>query len=265
MIIGYVQFEPLLNDQKTTMATVEKLIAQGRDADLLVLPELSNSGYSFPSREHALNASETQDDSIFLELIQTACKRSNVHVVCGFNEREGDRLFNSALLVGPDGIVGKYRKMHLFLNEMDIFEPGNLGLPVFDIGICKIGILICFDWVFPEAWRILALKGADIICHPSNLVIPGLAQRAVPVQAIMNRVFTVTANRIGTEGELTFTGRSIIADPDGEVLAEASSTKEEVKLAEIDISLARDKMITERNHLFDDRRPKEYSRLVEPS
>jgi len=264
MIIGFAQFEPLLNDQKSTMDTVEKLIALGRDADLLVLPELSNSGYSFPSREHAVNASESLDNSIFIKLIQTACKSNNMHIVCGFNELDNDRLYNSALLVGPDGIIGKYRKLHLFLNEKDIFEPGNVGLPVFDIGKCKLGILICFDWVFPEAWRILALKGADIICHPSNLVIPGLAQRAVPIQAIMNRVFTVTANRIGTEGELIFTGRSIIADPDGEVLAEASSTKEEVKLVEIDVSLARDKMITARNHLFGDRRPKEYSRLVEP-
>ena len=264
MIIGFAQFEPRLNDHESTMETVEKLIALGRDSDLLVLPELSNSGYSFSSREHAMRVSESQDNGIFIKLIQTACKKHKMHIVCGFNEREDDRLYNSALLVGPDGMIGKYRKLHLFLNEKDIFEPGNVGLPVFDIGICKIGILICFDWVFPETWRILALKGADIICHPSNLVIPGLAQRAVPIQAVMNRVFTVTANRIGTEGELTFTGRSIIANPDGKVVVEASSTEEEVKLVEIDVSLARDKMITERNHLFEDRRPKEYSRLVEP-
>ena len=127
-------------------------------------------------------------------------------MVSGLNERDGDRLYNSAVLVGPEGYVGRYRKLHLFMNEKDYFQPGDAGLPVFDIGACKVGMLVCFDWQFPEAWRVLALKGADVICHPANLVLPGLAQRAVPIHALTNRVYVVTGNRTGTEGGLDLHG-----------------------------------------------------------
>jgi predicted amidohydrolase len=181
--------------------------------------------------------------------------------VSGFNERDGERPYNSAVLVGPDGYVGCYRKLHLFMNEKDFFEPGDAGLPVFDIGSCKVGMLVCFDWIFPEAWRSLALQGADVICHPSNLVLPGLAQRAVPIHALTNRVFVVTGNRVGAEGDLSFTGLSTIADPRGQVLVQASATEEEVNLVEVDVSLARDKDITSRNNLWADRRPEAYSVL----
>jgi len=136
-------------------------------------------------------------------------------------------------------------------------------LPVFDIGLCKIGMLVCFDWIFPEVWRIVALKGAEIICHPSNLVLPGLAQKAVPIHALTNRIYTITANRIGTEGNLSFTGLSTIANPNGDILFQASRTEEETVIKDIDIRLARDKIITKKNDLFSDRRPEEYSLLTE--
>ena len=125
-------------------------------------------------------------------------------------------------------------------------------------------MLICFDWVFPEAWRVLALKGADIICHPSNLVIPGLCQKALPVHAVCNRIFVVTANRIGTERDLMFTGLSTIANPRSDILVQASPDHEEVGLVDIDIALARNKNVTPRNHVFDDRRPEEYEGLFAP-
>ena len=124
-------------------------------------------------------------------------------------------------------------------------------------------MLVCFDWIFPEVWRIVALKGAEIICHPSNLVLPGFAQRAVPIHALTNRVYVITANRIGIEGELSFTGLSTIANPQGDILVQASQTEEEVGMEDIDIGMARDKMITPRNHVLHDRRPKEYSLLTE--
>ena len=166
------------------------------------------------------------------------------------------------MLVGPAGYVGRYRKLHLFLNEKDFFELGDEGLPVFDLGACRVGMLVCFDWIYPEVWRVLALKGADVICHPSNLVLPGLAQRAVPIHALTNRVYVVTANRIGSEGELTFTGLSTLADPRGEVLAQAPPAEEAVCVVDIDLALARDKQITPRNHLFADRRPEAYAELI---
>ena len=262
MKIGFIQFAPTLGDAAATMRHLDRLVEQAACADLLVLPELCNSGYNFASAEQAWATSELVGDSAFVRYLEALCQRLGCHIVSGFNERDGARLYNSAVLIGPAGYVGRYRKLHLFLNEKDFFEPGDEGLPVFDIGPCRVGMLVCFDWVHPEVWRVLALKGADVICHPSNLVLPGLAQRAVPIHALTNRVYVVTANRIGTEGELTFTGLSTIASPRGEVLAQASPAGEEVRVVEVDVSLARDKNITPRNHLFADRRPAEYLRLT---
>ena len=262
MKIGFAQFCPLLGDPQANLKTIERLIRSQPNADLLVLPELCNSGYNFVSKEQAWETSEEIASSAFVNQLIELCRELQLHIVAGINERDGDKLYNSAVLVGPEGVSGKYRKMHLFMNEKDIFQPGDIGLPVFDIGIAKIGIAICFDWFFPEVWRILALDGADIICHPSNLVIPGLCQRAIPIHALINHIFIVTANRIGTERELTFTGLSTIADPKGELLAQAVSDEESVTVVEIDVAQARDKKATARNNLFADRRPEEYRRLT---
>jgi len=263
MRIGFVQFAPSLADPLGNWDAIDVLIGRAKGAELLVLPELCHTGYRFESSEQAWELSETIDDSIYLNRLEKVCAERHFHVVTGFNERAGERLYNTAVLIGPSGVVGRYRKMHLFLDEKDIFEPGDVGLPVFDIGIGKVGMLICFDWIFPEVWRILALKGADIICHPSNLIIPGLCQKAVPVHAVCNRIFVITANRIGTERGLTFTGLSTVADPKGDVLLQASPDREEVGLVDIDISLAREKNTTPRNNVFEDRRPDEYFRLLE--
>lgn len=260
--IGFIQFAPVLGDVRATMGKIERLIGLATGADLLVLPELCNSGYNFASHEQAWATSEEISDSVFVQHLESLCQCHDLHIVSGFNERDGDRLYNSAILIGPRGYVGRYRKLHLFMDEKDHFEPGDAGLPVFDIGWCRVGMLVCFDWMFPEAWRVLALKGADVICHPSNLVLSGLAQRAVPVHALTNRLYVVTANRIGTERSLSFTGLSTIANPGGEVLVQASPSEEEVSLVDADVSLARDKHITSRNHIFADRRPQEYSLLL---
>jgi predicted amidohydrolase len=259
--VGFVQFSPVLGDVEATMAKIEHLCPHFSGADLLVFPELCNSGYNFESAEQAMATSETIGGSVFVEFLESLCRRLDCHIVSGLNEREGGNLYNTSVLVGPQGYLGRYRKLHLFMNEKDYFEPGNGGLPVFDIGSCRLGMLVCFDWQFPEVWRVLALKGADLVGHPSNLVLPGRAQRAVPVHALVNRIYTVTANRIGREGNLTFTGLSTIADPDGEVLLQASATENSVGLVDVDVQLARDKQVTARNHSFDDRRPSEYTLL----
>ena len=214
------------------------------------------------SRQQAWETAEEIECSRFLEFLRALCQRLDCHIVTGFNERAGEDLYNSAVLLNPWGYVGRYRKLHLFLNEKDYFRPGDEGLPVFDIGLCRVAMLVCFDWIFPEAWRVLALKGTDVICHPSNLVLPGLAQRAVPVRAVTNRVYVVTANRIGSEGELTFTGASTIAGPKGEVLVQAPPDQEAVEVVEVDVALARDKWITARNHVFEDRRVEMYEGLL---
>jgi len=263
MQVAFIQTHPRLAQPETNIARIEELIGKAGGAQLVVLPELCNTGYNFESRRQAWELSETVDNSNYLSRLHRLCADRQLHVVTGFNERAGDRLYNTAVLVGPSGVIGRYRKMHLFFNEKDIFEPGDLGLPVFDLGTVKVGMLICFDWIFPEVWRILALKGADIICHPSNLIIPGLCQKAVPAHAVCNRVFVITANRIGTERDLTFTGLSIIADPKANALIQASPDREEIGLVEIDVAVARDKQATARNHIFEDRRPQDYAVILD--
>jgi len=263
MNIGFIQFAPAFCNVEKTIRNIDKLIVQCKEADLVVLSELCNSGYNFSSREIAWKGSEDITNSLFIRFLESKCKEYGFYIVSGFNERYENLLFNSAILIGPGGYIGKYRKLHLFMNEKDYFQPGNVGLPIFDIGLCKIGLLVCFDWIFPEVWRILALKGADIICHPSNLVLPGFAQKAIPIHALLNHVYIVTSNRIGNERDLSFTGLSTIANPKGEILVQASQIAEEARIKKIDLNLARDKMITTRNNILADRRPEEYSLLTE--
>jgi predicted amidohydrolase len=143
------------------------------------------------------------------------------------------------------------------MNEKDIFNPGNAGLPVFDIGDVRIGVMICFDYLFPEPWRIMAQKGADLVCHPSNLI-TGNPHKCLPGIALMNRIFIATANRTGTEGEITFNGRSLFISPSGDIMGIASETKSEILTCTVDTDLSRNKMITARNHIFGDRRPESY-------
>lgn len=258
MKIGYLQFSPILADPPANAGKIEALLRGKTLPELLVLPELANSGYNFTSYQQALNSAERIETSDFIQFLVSLCTHNGIHIVTGFNELDGEHLYNSAVLIAPQGWIGTYRKLHLFQNEKDFFQPGNLGLPVYDIGSCRIGLLICFDWLFPEVWRILALKGADMICHPCNLVLPGLAQRGVPIHALTNRIYTITANRTGSEGDLTYTGLSIIADPAGDILVQASQTDDEIAMVEVDPTRARDKYITARNHVLEDRRPAEY-------
>jgi len=256
MRIANIQFAPALLDLQATIGRLDRLLCKAQKADLVVLPELANSGYNFSSREEAFSVAEPIFKSLFLSFLQMKCIEHSFHVVTGFNEldEEDGKIYNSAVLVGSEGVVGCYRKLHLFQNEKHYFEPGNLGLPLFEVDGMKIGMLVCFDWTFPETWRIMALNGAQLICHPSNLVLPGFAQRVIPAHAIMNRVFIATANRIGIEGELTFTGNSIIVDPKGNELVRGGEGQEEILWADINPELANDKMLTPLNHSFEDRR-----------
>jgi len=276
--VGFAQFRPALGDLEANREAVERLAREAAGADLLVLPELASSGYAFASPEEARTSAEPVPDGPFTRLLVELARRYRLFLAAGVCEEAGGRLYNSAVLVGPDGLVGLYRKVHLFWNEKDLFAPGDLGFPVFDLRAadlgperggwtCRTGLLICFDWQFPEAWRVLALRGADLVCHPSNLVLPGLAQRAVPVQAMLNRVWTVLANRYGQERDLLFTGRSLVITPRGETAAEGPAEGDAVRIVEIDPAAARDKLVTPRNDLIRDRRPEFYGPLrgEEPS
>ena len=263
MKIGFIQSQPFLGNLKQTMRHLEPLLAATNEANLVVLPELANSGYNFKSKKMAWETSETIGDSQFIDFLKTIAKKNNQFIVSGFNERLENQLFNTAILVGPDGYIGKYQKLHLYKNEKEYFQVGNTGLPIFDIGFCKIGLLICYDFWFPEVWRILSLKGTDIICHPSNLVMQGFGQRVANLHARLNKVFVMTTNRIGSEGKLTFTGLSSISSPKGRVLIQAPQNETHTAVIDIDIQQAKNKMVSPKNHLFEDRRIDVYGELLD--
>jgi predicted amidohydrolase len=256
--VSIIQFEPSLLNPEENTRRLEPLIDQVSGSHLVILPELANSGYNFRNFDEARQCAEIiGQKGHFQDFLIAKAREKNVFIVSGINERERDQLFNSAILVGPSGLIGKYRKMHLFMNEKDIFQPGNAGLPVFDLGSFRIGIMICFDYLFPEPWRILAMKGADLVCHPSNLLTEN-PHRCLPGIALMNRIYVATANRTGTEGNLTFNGRSFFTNPDGRITNMLSQDETGTTTIEIDTQLSRNKMITLRNHVFDDRRPEAY-------
>lgn len=231
-------------------------------ADLIVLPELFATGYQFTSlTELEMLAEEIPQGPTCDSLISYA-SNNNLYIVFGIAERHKGKFYNSAALVGPNGLIGMYRKSHLFFEEKLFFSPGDTGFNVYDIGCARVGLMICFDWWFPEAARTLALMGADIICHPSNLVLTG-CHKAMTTRSLENAVYSVTANRIGREArggklELRFTGKSQIVDPKGEVILSLDDNKEGIAVVDLDVKRARDKSITSMNDRFYDRRPELY-------
>jgi predicted amidohydrolase len=261
--LGFHQFRPVRGDPDGNLASIDQAL-RGADADLVVLPELALSGYLFRDRQQALDLADRVPGRR-TDALAALCAGRGLHLVCGLAERAGDRLFNSAVLVGPDGLLACYRKVHLFRFEKRIFEPGDGGFAVHEVAGARVGMLVCFDWIYPEAARSLAVAGADVIAHPSNLVLPH-AQRALVTRCLENRLFWVLANRTGAEREgdasLSFTGRSRIGAPDGSVLADAGPDGDELRIVDVDPAAARDKRVTPENDLLADRRPDLYDRLV---
>jgi len=259
--VGFCQFRPRFGEPEANLAGVLRRI-RGVEADLIVLPELPFTGYFFRDRAEAMRLSEAPRKSRIIEALVETCRKTGFHLVTGFAEREGDRCFNASLLLGPRGILQTYRKIQLFNKEKSWFEPGNLPLKVRRVGGARVGMMICFDWAFPEIARSLALQGAEVLCHPSNVVLPEHCQLGMRVRSLENAVFAVTANRCGEDrrpqGTLRFTGRSQITGPRGQVLFRAPAARGIVRVEEIDPSRARDKNLTPRNHLLRDRRPELY-------
>nr|WP_321405373.1 nitrilase-related carbon-nitrogen hydrolase [uncultured Carboxylicivirga sp.] len=258
--IGIIQFAPKLGQVSENIQTINELIASKRRCDLYVLPELANSGYRFKNRDEAVLYSERTTNSPFLNALVAIAVAKKAYLVSGFCERSGDKLYNSSVLIGPEGLIGVYRKLHLFLDEKDIFETGDLGLPVFDTPLGKIGMQICFDWMFPETWRVLAMKGAQLIAHPANLVL-SYCQGVVQSYAIINKFFIATANRTGKERDLKFTGQSVLVSPEGIVLKRGDDEETKLIKLEVDLSQALNKQITPRNHALNDRRSDVYGDL----
>lgn len=261
--LGSVQFAPQRYDVAANIAQVAALLP-GVRADLLVLPELANSGYLYASPGEQAPYAEPGDGSgPFLTALSELAATTGGVIVTGFAERAAEGLYNSAAAVNATGVIQVYRKTHLFLDEKTLFLPGDTGFRTFEHAGARIGMMVCFDWYFPEAARTLALRGAQIIAHPSNLVLPH-CQTAMVTRCLENRVFAITTNRYGTETlpdsrSLTFTGASQVMDARGVRLRQAPVAGDAVLLAEIDPALAEDKRVTPRNDLFADRRPELYA------
>jgi len=260
MRVGFVQFFPIFGGVARNIAKIVDMV-RGQEADLWVLPELFATGYQFKDRAEVEILAEPADGMTIRTLADQAGKLGT-RFCGGFPERDGSSVYNSAFLVGPGGLEASYRKVHLFDREKELFQAGDRGFEVVDVAGVPMGMMVCFDWIFPESARTLALRGARVILHPSNLVLPHCPD-AMPVRCIENRVFAVTANRIGVEartGEaLTYIGMSQIVDPTGQILARAGRDEEVATVVEIDPARASDKHITQRNDLFDDRKPHFYA------
>jgi len=239
-------------------------------ADLWVLPELFNTGYQFISKKEARVLAEPVPGGPTTQALIAAAKRWKTTLCAGIAERSGSGIFNASILVGPKGLIGSYRKIHLFYEEKRWFTPGNLHFKTENVPYknsdgsrrsARVGMMICFDWIFPESARTLALLGADMICHPSNLVLPHCPD-AMVTRCLENRVFAITTNRVGSEKRgnetLTYIGKSQVVSPRGEILFRAPEKKETAQVIEIDPTFARDKRLNRYNHLVRDQRKRFY-------
>jgi len=259
MRVGYLQFGPIFGKKQANRERVAGFLSDVK-ADLIVLPEFFASGYVFESREELMELAEEDGGESFAFLNELSRSMGSA-IVGSIAERDGDKCYNTCVLSSGGEIKARYRKVHLFDREKELFTPGDLPFDVYDLGGVRIGMMVCFDWVFPEAMRALALKGAQIVCHPSNLVLP-YCPRAMITRCIENGVYAITTNRVGNEAraglDLTFIGMSQVVGPRGDVLMRANEEEEDLRIIDINPALADNKMITQRNHLIDDRRPEFY-------
>jgi N-carbamoylputrescine amidase len=272
--VAAAQTRPVIGDVEGNLATIATAVtsAAAAGARLVVLPELCTTGYMFSGRAEATALAEPVPAGPATQALADLCRDLDLHLVAGIAERSGGKLYNSAVLLGPSGHIGTYRKLHLWDNENTIFEPGDAGLPVFPTSIGRIGLLICYDAWFPEAFRALALQGADVVCLPTNWVpIPG-QQAGKPAMALslcqaaahVNSMHVIAADRVGVERGQPFIGQSVIIGPTGWPLAEpASSVDTEVIAVSTDLTSGRRlRRWNQHNDPIGDRRPAEYTRLL---
>jgi 5-aminopentanamidase len=274
MRVAVAQLQPRLAD---VAGNVERCLAAlddaaGQGAVLVVLPEAAITGYVFDDPDAAA-AVAIDLDGPEVAALADRCAALGLHAVVGTLEREGARVRNTAVTVGPDGVIGSYRKAHLpFLGVDRFVTAGDGPFDVHETPVGRLGVEICFDLRFPELSRALALDGAEIVCHPTNwpVEVRELADFMTRARAVENRVFLLTANRVGEENGARFCGLSQIVDPLGRRLALAGEDEEVVLVADIDLDEARTKTMVEapgtyEMRLWAQRRPELYGRLVEPT
>lgn len=270
--VASVQTNPVMNDVAHNVGAMVDAMAElaGAGVQLAVFPELATTGYMFTDADECRAVAEEIPDGPTTARLLAACAEYNMHIVFGMAERDGDRLYNSSALLGPDGYIGTYRKLHLWNRENLVFTPGDLGLPVYETPLGAIGILICYDIWFPEAARTLALAGAQLLCVPTNWV-PLTAGNDAEGRAMANVLCTanshcnglpiVAADRCGTERGQEFLGRSVITNTSGWYAAgPAPALTEEIIVADIDLdSIPAGREWNEFNNPFGDRRTDAYS------
>ncbi len=264
MRVGFLQLRPKFGAVKKNVKKAVTLLGRVQDATI-VLPELFNTGYLFKNKEELSSMAEKIPGGYTTSEMRKIAKKNNLNLIFGIAQKASRKYYNSSVFVSSKGKVVYYRKVHLFDREKLYFTRGK-SLKVISSGQAKLGMMVCFDWLFPEVARVLSLKGARILCHPSNLVLP-YGQEAMKTRCIENGVFAITANRVGKEKRgnisLSFTGGSRIINPKGEVLIYAGERSESLKVTEIDIEEADDKNITANNHIFEDRYTSVYSPILE--
>ena len=270
--VAGVQFDPRIGKLRENCTRILEMTgsAASQGARLIVFPECALSGYVFDDLDEARAAAE-RIPGPFTDALAATCKHLGVYVVAGMLEDLGDALYNSAVLCGPEGLVGVYRKTHLpYLGVDRLAALGPDPYRVYETGIGRIGMLICYDFRFPESARCLALRGADIIALPTNWPegAQGVPEFVAPARALENRVFVVAINRAGEERGARFIGNSQIVDPAGRRLVLAQTTGETVITAAFDPTQARQKRLIINPGVFEidtvgDRRPELYHRIVE--
>ena len=269
--IACLQMEPHVGEKDKNLARSLEMIdeAAAAGANLVVLPELCNSGYVFATRDEAFQLAEEIPDGPTCQDWAAAAARHGLHIVAGIAERDGRALYNAAVVVGPQGVIGKYRKNHLWAAENLFFEPGDLGVPVFQTEIGRVAAAICYDIWFPETFRLAAIQGADILCVPTNWVpmpeqpagLPEMANILAMGGAHANSMFVAAADRIGTERGQPFIGNSLVVSYTGWPIAgPASADREEMIIAEANLSDARRKRSwNDFNQVLRDRRTDLYA------
>lgn len=261
MKVAIVQNNPVWGEKEKNINDLIGLMNKEK-ADLYILPELAYTGYQFTSQEEIQGLADTVNSESINRFVQWS-KENDSAVIFGFPEKAADgHIYNSSVMITPEGDKHIYRKTHLYYKENLFFTLGNTGFGVYEWRGVNVGLAICFDWYFSESFRTLALKGADIIAHCSNLVMP-YCQTVDYARAIESRVYIATANRIGSEerdGEkLTFTGQSVLVSPTGEYLINAPVADTGCFVTEIDRELSRNKKLNKFNDVLGDRRDVFYS------
>lgn len=246
-------------------------LCSSQGAGLVIFPECAYTGYCFESLDEARQVAEPVPGP-GVEKMADACRRTGTHAIFGTLEQDGARVFNACVLVGPNGLVASYRKIHLPFLGVDRFTtPGDRQFAVHEALGAKIGMNICYDGAFPESARVMTLLGADLIVLPTNWPPKSecMASCAVNARAMENHIYYAAVNRVGEERGFRFIGMSRICAPGGDILAEAMHPDEAVIYADIDVSLARNKHLVRRPGLHEinriaDRRPDMYGPLTAP-